>query len=374
MRSTLILAVLLVAAACRGPGPAAPAASCTRVRAERTAEGTVLCEDAWTCGRPPGGKFDRVGLHRLAACDAPADAPVLLYLPGMHMNGELPIADPQNDLRLFLAVRGVRTWGLDYRSHAVPPTATAQDLEILAGWTSDVFREDAAWAAGFVRAAEGRLDHVAGFSHGAVMAYELASRRVAPKLGLVILDGALPEARETQPGGPAIDVAGGRLSYDVRRRLMEAVIADPDGPSPLSGFASAGEALKTVLYSASSFGGRGGLANTRDEVSDPTVLATLLRGYDRWWPRAAVGGRAPSPPAEPVPVLAFASGRLGPAWAERVRRSATAFGKERATIVELPGYGHLDVLVAREAAREVFAPVRDWIMPADGAPPSSTAR
>jgi hypothetical protein len=62
-----------------------------------------------------------------------------------------------------------------------------------------------------------------------------------------------------------------------------------------------------------------------------------------------------------VRVLAFASGRLGPAWGERVRRSATAFGRDRATIVELPDYGHLDVLVAREAAREVFAPVRDWI-------------
>ncbi len=361
MSAALVLAVLLLAPACRGPAPEAPAASCTRVRAERTVEGTALCEDAWTCGRPPGGKFDRVGLHRLAACDSPADAPVLLYLPGMHMNGELPIADPRNDLRLFLAVRGVRTWGLDYRTHAVPANASARDLETLERWTSDVFREDAAWAAGFVRALEGRLDHVAGFSHGAVMAYELASRRAVPKLGLVILDGALPEARETQPGRPAIDVAGGRLSFDARRTLMEAVIANPDGPSPLAGFASAGEALKSVLYSAPSFGGRGGLANTRDEVSDPTVLATLLRGYDRWWPRSAVAGRAPSPPAEPVAVLAFASGRLGPAWAERVRRSATAFGKERATIVELPGYGHLDVLVAREAARDVFAPVRDWI-------------
>jgi hypothetical protein len=237
MRAALLIALLLAAPACRGPAPGAPAASCTRVRAERTVEGTVLCEDAWTCGRPPGGKFDRVGLHRLAACDAPPDAPVLLYLPGMHMNGELPLADPRNDLRLFLAVRGIRTWGLDYRTHAVPPVATAQDLEALAGWTSDVFRDDAAWAAGFVRAADGRLDHVAGFSHGAVIAYELAARRVAPKLGLVILDGALPEARETQPGGPAIDVGGGRLSFDARRRLMEAVIADPDGPSPLAGFA-----------------------------------------------------------------------------------------------------------------------------------------
>jgi len=360
MRAALVLVVVL-AAACRGPSPEAPTATCTRVRAERVVEGTRLCEDAWTCGRPPGGKFDRVGLHRLAACDGPADAPVLLYLPGMHMNGELPIADPRNDLRIFLAARGVRTWGLDYRTHAVPPTATPEELETLSRWTADVFREDAAWAAAFVRAADGRLDHVAGFSHGAVVAYDLAARRAAPKATLVILDGALPNNREVQPGGPAIDVAAGRLSFATRRALMDAVIANPDGPSPLPGFPSAGEALRKVLYTAQSFGGRGGLANTYDDVSDPRVLATLLRAYDRWWPRAAATSSAPTPPTEPVPVLAFASGRLGSAWRERVRTSAEAFGKGQATVIDLPAYGHLDVLVARDAARDVFASVRDWI-------------
>lgn len=363
MRAALVVSVLVLVQACRGPAPEAPAAACTRVRAERVVEGALLCEDAWTCGRPPGGPFDRVGLHRLAVCDAPADAPVLLYLPGMHMNGELPIADPRNDLRIFLAVRGVRTWGLDYRTHAVPATASEDELATLSRWTSDVFREDAAWAAAFVRAADGRLDHVAGFSHGAVAAYELAARRVAPKLTLVILDGALPIRRDVQQGGPAIDVAAGRLSFAARRALMDAVIANPEGPSPLPGFPSAGEALRTVLYSAPSFGGRGGLANTHDDVSDPRMLATLLRSYDRWWPRVAATGTAPTPPAEPVPVLAFATGRLGPAWVERVRTSAEAFGKGQATVIELPAYGHLDVLVARDAARDVFAPVRDWITP-----------
>jgi hypothetical protein len=359
MRAVLLL-VLLAVSACRGLSPESPSAPCRRVRGERVVEGTRLCEDAWTCERPPGGRFDRLGLHRLAACDATADAPVLLYLPGMHMNGELPMTEARNDVRVFLALRGVRTWGLDYRTHAVPATATPEDLEALARWTSDVFREDAAWAAAFVRSADGRLDHVAGFSHGAVFAYDLAARRAAPKMTLVILDGAFPNSREVQPGGPAIDVAG-RMPFATRRALMDAVIADPDGPSPLPGFPSAAEALRKVLYSAQSFGGRGGLANTYDDVSDPRVLATLLRAYDRWWPRAAAIGSVPGAPAEPVPVLAFASGRLGPAWLERVRTSAVTFGKGRETVVELPAYGHLDVLVAREAAHDVFFPIFEWI-------------
>jgi len=361
MRAAALVLALVLAFACRGPAPGSTGASCRRVRAERVVEGISLCEDVWTCERPPRGEFDTVGLHRLAGCDAPADAPVLLYLPGMHMNGELPFMEPRNDLRLFLAVRGVRTWGLDYRTHSLPPTATPQELQTLSRWTADVFRDDAAWAAAFVRAADGRLDHVAGFSHGAVIAYDLAARRVSPGMTLVILDGALPTAREVRPGGPAIDVAGGRLTYPTRRALMDAVIANPDGPSPLAGFPSAGEALRKVLYAAQSFGGRGGLANTYDDVSDLRVLATLLRSYDRWWPRAAVTGDAPSPPSSPVPILAFASGRLGPAWTERVRTSAEAFGAAKATVVELPSYGHLDVLVAREAPRDVFAPVWEWI-------------
>jgi hypothetical protein len=360
--AALGLSVLLFLPACRGPSPgSSDTGACRRVRAERMVEGISLCEDVWTCERPPRGEFDAIGLHRLAGCDAPADAPVVLYLPGMHMNGELPLTDAQNDLRLFLAVRGVRTWGLDYRTHTVPPTATPQELQTLARWTSEVFRDDAAFAASFVRAADGRVDTVVGFSQGAVIAYDLAARRVSPGMSLVILDGALPIDRELPPGGPAIDVAGGRLTYPTRRALMDAVIADPEGPSPLAGFPSAGEALRKVLYAAQSFGGRGGLANTYDDVSDLRVLATLLRSYDRWWPRAAVAGDAPSPSSASVPVLAFASGRLGPAWTERVRTSAETFGKGKATVVELPDYGHLDVLVAREAARDVFAPVFEWI-------------
>ena len=79
------LLLLVVAAAgigCRGPrAERATAASCTHVQAVRQVRGVELCEDVWTCARPPGGRFDRIGLHRLAACQGAA-GPVLLYLPG----------------------------------------------------------------------------------------------------------------------------------------------------------------------------------------------------------------------------------------------------------------------------------------------------
>lgn len=358
--------LLAVAVACRSPRPERPAGSCTHVQAVGEVRGTALCEDVWTCTRPPGGKLDRIGLHRLAPCEA-RPGPVVLYLPGMHMNAELPIRDPEHDVRVFLAMSGMRTWGLDYRTHAVPADASEADLATLRGWTPDVFAGDVAWAAGFVRGADPGPLYVAGFSQGAALAYRLAARERDGVTGLVILDGARSSPTPGGSGSPAIDVAGGRLPYADRQRLLTAVTADPGQPSPLDGFATAGEALSETLYTAPSFGGQGGLANTRGGVSDPRDLSKLLQRYDRWWPRAMLGGSAPPDPARPLPVLAFASTRLGPGWVARVRESAQAFGGPQAMVRELPAYGHLDVLVGGSAAREVFTPALRWLQ-AGGAP------
>jgi hypothetical protein len=91
------------------------------------------------------------------------------------------------------------------------------------------------------------------------------------------------------------------------------------------------------------------------------VVARLLQAEDRWWPRAALGGSSPAPPKAQVPVFAFASANMGKEWIERVFAGARAWGVGRAQVRELPGYGHLDVLVARNAARQVFEPVRAWL-------------
>ncbi|HUE30579.1 MAG TPA: hypothetical protein VMR79_06875 [Verrucomicrobiae bacterium] len=362
MRAAHAAALLLLAGtlACRGPRPEGGAASCTHLQAERQAYGTALCEDVWTCVRPPGGPFDRLGLHRLALCEN-ATGPIVLYLPGMHMSGELPIAEPRHDLRVYLAAGGVRTWGLDYRTHVVPPDASAADLEALSRWTADVFTGDVAWAASFVRGQEPGPLHVAGFSQGAALAYRLASGEDQALAGLLILDGAAGGGRAPAGGGPAIDVGGNRLPFAERKRLLADVIADPRRPSPVPGFTDAGAALADILYTAPSFGGHGGLANTRDGVSDVRLLATLLASYDRWWPRAALDAEAPPHPSRTLPVLAFASTGLGPEWVKRVHDSAAAYGGPTAVVLDLPGYGHLDVLVGHRAAQDVFEPARVWL-------------
>ncbi|TMA39726.1 MAG: alpha/beta hydrolase [Deltaproteobacteria bacterium] len=356
----LALALLVVAAlACRAPRPERPEGSCTHVQAIRQLHGEPLCEDVWTCSRPPRGQFDRIGLRRVARCDG-ATGPVVLYLPGMHMNAELPLVEPRHDLRLYLAEERVRAWGLDYRTHAVPPDASPADLRALDGWTVDRFVDDVAWATAFVRGADPGPLFVAGFSQGAVFAYRLASRRDAALAGLLILDGAPNTGPVVAGGGPAIDVGGSRLPFAERRRLLDQVIADANAPSPLPGFPTAGAALASILSTAPLFGREGGLA-AGARVSEISVLAVLLRSYDRWWPRAAVGGPSPRPPKTPLPVLAFASTNMGPAWVDRVRAAALAYGGPEAEVRELAGYGHLDVLVARRAAQDVFQPALAWL-------------
>jgi len=357
--ASLVLVALAPLVGCQGPRVSGSRGPCTHVQATREAQGVALCEDSWTCERPPGGRFDRIGLHRLAPCEV-GPGPVVLYLPGMHMNGELAAAQPRTDLRAYLAVAGIRTWGLDYRTHVVPSDAKPEDLGALARWTADVFVDDAAWAAGFVRGIDFGPLVVAGFSQGAAFAYRLAAREDVPLAGLVVLDGMANESDGPRGEGAPIDVGSGRLPFAARASLLKRVIADPNGPSPVAGYPTAGAALADILYTSPSFGGNGGLANTRDGVSDIRMLATLLDTYDRWWPRATLGGGA-AKPRRPLPVLAFASTKLGPAWVERVKTSARAFGGEKAWVRELPGFGHLDVLVARGATRAVYEPTLGWL-------------
>jgi len=44
-----------------------------------------------------------------------------------------------------------------------------------------------------------------------------------------------------------------------------------------------------------------------------------------------------------------------------VHDSAEAWGGPSAVVRDLPGYGHLDVLVGRRAAQDVFEPARPWL-------------
>ncbi len=104
----------------------------------------------------------------------------------------------------------------------------------------------------------------------------------------MILDGFIPTDRadaKPPPDRYADDVGGAHLTYDKRKALMEAVIANPDGPAPIPKYKTARENLEAVVYGAGGvFGGHGGLANPGGGYSDAVVLARMLVNYDRYWP------------------------------------------------------------------------------------------
>jgi pimeloyl-ACP methyl ester carboxylesterase len=320
-----------------------------------------LCETQYSLLRPRGGPFDQVRARRLAKCDVKGGgAPVVVYLPGMHMNGDMPAAP---DFRRTLAAAGVRVWSVDYRTHFVPADASSDALDDLTPWNQTVFAGDAEALAVLSRTVDTGPLYIAGFSFGAGMAYRLATRDPLRVAGLVILDGVPPEPRDRSGGdGPAIDVGSTRLPYETRTKLLADVLADPGNPSPVPDYATAGAALADIVDTSKSFGGHGGLSGVKHGTTDVRALASLLSTYDRWWPRATLDAKPSLPaPTRSMRVLAFASANMGPAWIQRVRDGARTFGGDGATVIELPAYGHVDVLIGKDAPRLVFEPMRRFI-------------
>lgn len=351
--------------------PAAPAFSLTGgPRALKGAPGIYEWHFVAARGASP---FDRIGLHRIATGpNAPAHPEiVMLYLPGTNMNGEVAVDDVRYSMPLYLAAHGVDVWAMDYRTHFVPADTPADKLAVMGGWTNRVFEDDIAAAAAFVSArAHAEKLFVAGFSRGASFAYLFAALHPQNVAGLVILDGFIAHrlARTMLAGRVADDIGGSRLTYEKRRALMEAVIRNPGGPAPLPKYKTAAENLAQVVYHADGpFGGHGGLANPQGGFSDPSVLARVLIGYDRWWPAvqdydnpfdASALARLK---ASKIPLIAFSSTNISTGWPAKVAESAAATRSADVTVKRLAGWGHLDIICGTHAEREVYAPMLAWL-------------
>jgi pimeloyl-ACP methyl ester carboxylesterase len=176
------------------------------------------------------------------------------------MNGEVAVIDLHHSLPLFMADHAVDFWALDYRTHFIPPATPVADLTELKGWTTELFESDIEAAANFVMRTTGRSQiFVAGFSRGVSFAYLFAARHPHEVEGLVIFDGSIGigHANATAPPNRyADDVGGAHLTFDKRKALMEAVIANPDGPAPIPKYKTARENLEQVVYGAGESGRR----------------------------------------------------------------------------------------------------------------------
>jgi dienelactone hydrolase len=367
--------MLAIAVAIGAPAPRRAFASSefSSIGAPRALKGAVgIYEWHFVAARGPS-PFDRIGLHRIASGPAAPAHPgiVVLYLPGTNMNGEVAVDAPRYSMLVYLAAHGVDVWAMDYRTHFVPPDTPPGKLAVMIGWTSRMFDGDIEAAAAFVSAETHQEKlFIAGFSRGATFAYLFAASHPRTVAGLVILDGFIMRrpAPATPAGRVADDIGGHHLTYDKRRALMEAVIRDPGGPAPLPKYKSAAENLEHVVYGADGlFGGHGGLANPQGGFSDPSILARVLIGYDRWWPAvqdyddpfdASGLGRLK---ASKIPVIAFSSTNISVQWPTMVAESAASTGSADVTVKRLGGWGHLDVICGTHAENEVYAPLLAWL-------------
>jgi pimeloyl-ACP methyl ester carboxylesterase len=356
--------------------------------------GSPALETTWSTSRPPGGAFDRIGLHRYRTA-APSVA-TLLYLPGTNMNGIAAVKDEAHNLWVFLAARGIEVFTIDYRTHAVPADATPAQLATLRTWGIETFVGDIAAAAEQVRREAGRERlFVAGFSRGVSLAYAYTCTEPDRVAGLVHLDGAFKSHAPTsqfdytaalakiEAGNAwASDVAAG-IGWDRRHQLMAAVAANPGAPATDAKFTSLGDQLASLLQ----FAWRpGGLTNPLGGLSKPQTLATLLDGYDRYYPAVqdidgrSIADRADDPRTTvddawgklKTPILHFASTGMGGDFLLNGIYTADKSGSPDVTFNVLERYGHLDLVVGERAAQDVFQPTADWIKAhASGAKPAT---
>lgn len=343
-----------------------------RVRSARTfkhAPGAY--EFVYEEGRGPS-PFDRIGLHRTTRGPRPSAHPqiVMLYLPGMNMNGEIAVDDSRYSLRLYLAQHGVDVWSFDYRTHFVPPSAQQSDLIELKDWTKELFESDIAEAVRFIRASTGRRKiFVVGFSRGVEFASLYAAMHPKDVQALVLIDGVINYGR---PGAPARgvyadDLASSSMKWEERDALLKTVINDPDGPAPDTQYPSAADDLKHVVYDPSLMSRPGALSNPFGGFADPEVLAKVLIRFDRYWPAIQdyeISFTQPMVEAlwnSRIPVLAFCSTNVAHSWPSRVTVSAQSTGSEDVTVKHLDHWGHLDVMHGTHAREAVFAPTLEWL-------------
>jgi hypothetical protein len=355
----LLIACLVLAACGRARLEREGSGRCGHVQSTRQVRGVTLCEDAWSCERPPGGPLDRVSLTRLAPCGDLMN-PLVLYLPDRHHHGDGRATNAREDLPLYLAQAGLRTWALGYRAHTPVLGARPGAGPPAMPWDFDTFADDVQWAMRFIRGTEAsRGIWLAGMGDGATFAYEMAHRGEPLLAGIVALDGA--STASPAPGGGSLLEAGfPGVRWETRTALLNLVQTAPRSPSPVAGYPSAAAALADLAFKDPTYGGNGGFSAARDGAANLGAVARYHASADRWWPRAVLRTSVQEKSKRAVPVFAVAAGRRGNEWTTAVTESAKAAGGELAEVRTLP-VGHVDVLLGRSAPHQVHEPARVFI-------------
>ncbi len=339
-------------------GAAAWAALCRRLYAvDRRADEVHHVEtgDGW-----------RLALSRWhAAAGAPRRRLPVLLCPGLSANRHAFDLAPEVSLARHLAERGFDTWCLELRGHGLSEAPGPLGPRRY-GWDFDAHVEEDAPAAlrGVLDATGAPRVLWVGHSMGGILLYALLARG----------------AREVRAGvtiGSALDYSGTPSDFHAAIRALavaRAVPAVPLGPLALVTAPLAGRRPNRLeefnLWPANVAPElvRRLNASTFHPVSSP-VLVQLATAFEPGGLRARDGrtryldGLA----AVDTPVLALAGSHDRQCAPAAARRTVEALGGARRLIVHGPdgdrptAYGHFDLLIGREAPREVWPELVHWL-------------
>ncbi len=148
---------------------------------------------------PPNGEYDKIGLHRLVKTGVTSKGVVFLTNCPMWGTGELRISNPPTDSwtkyqnfsqAIYWANRGFDVYAIDYRTHFAPKDLNASQMSFAANWGLDVFDSDIKEAAEKVKQVSGQSKFfIAGECTGGMAALNYATRYWKTDLkGIILLD------------------------------------------------------------------------------------------------------------------------------------------------------------------------------------------
>ena len=349
------------------------------------------------------GPYDKIGLHRLVKTGITPKGVVFLTNCPMWGAGEQRISNPATDnwtktenasQAIYWANRGFDVYAIDYRTHFVPQNLNASQKSFTANWGLDVWVSDVKEAAEKVKQVSGSPKFfISAECTGGVTALNFATKYwKTDLLGIILLDpnffsvgypivGRMNETNTYNLTAAMSNMNAGNFTYDPYAALKPGVafaLQNPGAPAVGPGggppsptvnpatnqtWTNITEYLSYLFRSTNIMGNSGNVSQVEYAMANGEFLPTRILietaaminwvncpdlTYDYNDHYNEIG----------VPVLAFEAGL----FSNRTGTLRFVNGiNNTLTGVMLPTYGHLDVYMGTNSAKDVSQPALDWM-------------
>ena len=370
--------------------------------------------------------YDKIGLHRLVNPNIVPRGVVFLTNCPTWGTGAERISNPATDnwtkyenfsQAIYWANRGFDVYAIDYRSYFVPKNLNASQMSFMANWGWDVWISDIKEAANQAKAISGVSKFfISGECSGAEAALNYATKYPGDLRGIILLDMNFLGG----PGEPVVGTAKPTNTYNLTATLAgmdraqnwtrddfplafgnwaNYALQNPGAPASFVGGAPPTPATnpltnKTwtniteymsyiVQYMVPALPGMysniaGGYGNvTQDEFSFANSAFLPLRLI---YENTAMADWVNCPYMTfdyddhykdiNVPVIAFESSIFGMRFGQPFK-FVNGLATSDFTGVMLPNYGHMDVFMGTNSAKDVSQPALDWMLSHYQAPSAS---